>query len=366
MSDLVTTEVDGSVLLVGVDRAHKRNAWNREIIAAVADAYTRLRDDDALRVGVVFGHGADFSAGLDLADVLPVLAEGGSAAQLIGPEHPDPFDLFNEPCPKPVVLAAQGRCYTLGIELILASQAAVVAADTVFAQLEVARGIVPFGGGGHRLPALGKRGMQALLTAETFDAAQALEMGMVSEVVETGRQLDRAVEIAQQMAANAPLAVRAALANTRAAERPARRCGGGPTQSSGRSALHERGRDGGRCCHDRAAPTRCSRVGDRRRRAPDRPSPGADPVRDRAGPVHDLHGRHHHERGAPLDPVGLRRGRVRPAVGGGRVQPDHGDVHDDLCVAGGQPRSQARGTWRGSSSSAGHRSPVAWRRRSPC
>ncbi|MCB9387419.1 MAG: enoyl-CoA hydratase/isomerase family protein, partial [Microthrixaceae bacterium] len=100
-----------------------------------------------------------------------------------------------------------------------AAQAAVVAEDTIFAQLEVARGIIPLGGGGHRLPALGKRGMQWLLTAETFDAHQALEAGMVSEVVPTGTQLERATEIAHTIAANAPLAVRAALANSRAAQR---------------------------------------------------------------------------------------------------------------------------------------------------
>lgn len=221
MSDLVTVEAHGPVLLVGVDRPEKRNAWNLEILAAVADAYERLRDDDALRVGVVFGHGDHFSAGLDLADVLPALAEQGGT-EIISTEQPDPWDMLGEPCPKPVVVAAQGRCYTLGIELILASQAAVVAEDTIFGQLEVARGIIPLGGGGHRLPALGKLGMQWVLTADSFDAAQALQIGLVSEVVPTGTQLERAVQIAEKIASNAPLAVQAALANSRAAERAAR------------------------------------------------------------------------------------------------------------------------------------------------
>ena len=221
MSDLVTVEAAGPVLLIGVDRPEKRNAWNLEILAAVADAYERLRDDAALRVGVVFGHGDHFSAGLDLADVLPALAEQGGT-EIISADQPDPWDILGEPCPKPVVVAAQGRCYTLGIELILASQAAVVAEDTIFGQLEVARGIIPLGGGGHRLPALGKLGTQWVLTADTFDAAQALQIGLVSEVVPTGTQLERAVQIAEKIASNAPLAVQAALANSRAAERAAR------------------------------------------------------------------------------------------------------------------------------------------------
>lgn len=220
MSEMVEVETDGPILLIGIDRVPKRNAWNREILAAVGDAYEQLRDDDSLRVGVVHARGDHFSAGLDLPDVLPALA-GDADAQLMRPDQPDPWAFLNDPCPKPVVIAAQGRCYTLGIELILASQAAVVAEDTIFAQLEVARGIVPLGGGGHRLPALGKRGMQWLLTAETFDATAAFEVGMVSEVVPTGTQLERATEIAHRMAANAPLAVRAALANSRAANRAA-------------------------------------------------------------------------------------------------------------------------------------------------
>jgi enoyl-CoA hydratase/carnithine racemase len=221
MSELVEVDTDGPILMIGVNRVAKRNAWNREIIGAVGDAYERLRDDDALRVGVVWAHGEHFSAGLDLPDVLPALAGAGDTGELMDPGQPDPWGFLGDPCPKPVVVAAQGRCYTLGIELILASQAAVVAEDTIFAQLEVARGIIPLGGGGHRLPGLAKRGMQWLLTAETFDARAAFEVGMVSEVVPTGTQLERALEIAGQIAANAPLAVRAALANSRAAHRAA-------------------------------------------------------------------------------------------------------------------------------------------------
>lgn len=230
MSELVEVGTDGPILMIGVNRVAKRNAWNREIIGAVGDAYERLRDDDDLRVAVVWAHGDHFSAGLDLPDVLPALAGDG---ELMDPDQPDPWAFLGEPCPKPVVVAAQGRCYTLGIELILASQAAVVAQDTIFAQLEVARGIIPLGGGGHRLPGLSKRGMQWLLTAETFDAQAALEVGMVSEVVPTGTQLDRAIEIAQRIAANAPLAVRAALANARAAHRAADEAAAAHVNSAG-------------------------------------------------------------------------------------------------------------------------------------
>jgi enoyl-CoA hydratase/carnithine racemase len=135
----------------------------------------------------------------------------------------DPWNFFGEPCPKPLVIAVHGRCNTLGIELALASQLAVAAEGTRFAQLEVARGIFPLGGATFRLPAqLGAAGMRYLLTAELFDADAALNAGLVSEVVPEGQHLDRAIEIARQIAANAPRAVQAALASARAAERASR------------------------------------------------------------------------------------------------------------------------------------------------
>ena len=222
MSELVTVEQQGHVMLIGVNRPAKRNAWNLDIIQGVARAYTDLAHDAELRVGVLHGHGPDFTAGLDLADVAPALA-GGNFADVLPEGLCDPWNFLREPCPKPIVLAVQGRCFTLGIELSLASQVVVAAEDTIFAQLEVARGIFPFGGGTLRLGSrLGLRGLKWMLTAETFSAAQALAANMVSEVVPTGTQLARAVEIGTQIAANAPLAVQAALASFRASERAAR------------------------------------------------------------------------------------------------------------------------------------------------
>jgi enoyl-CoA hydratase len=222
MSNLVTVEKRDSILSIGVNRPEKRNAWNTEIIQAVAQAYTDLANDDALRVGVLFGHGEHFTAGLDLMDVAPRLA-GGDPSAVLPVDLIDPWDFAGEPCPKPIVMAVQGRCYTLGIELALASQVVVAASDTVFAQLEVARGIVPIGGATYRLGArLGARGLRWLITGEQFGAEEALDAGLVSEIVPPGSQLDRAMELADRIAQNAPLGVRAALASHRAAERAAR------------------------------------------------------------------------------------------------------------------------------------------------
>lgn len=222
MSELVKIERRGAILLVGVNRPDKRNAWNTEVIQSVARAYTDLGNDSDLRVGVLYGEGPHFTAGLDLPDVAPRLA-GGDPTDVLPADLCDPWDFANEPCPKPIVVAVQGRCLALGMELILASQVTVAADDTEFGQLEVTRGIPPLGGATFRLAErLGARGTRWLLTGERFDAAAALAAGLVSEVVPTGTQLDRALEIAEQIAANAPLAVQAALESQRAAERAAR------------------------------------------------------------------------------------------------------------------------------------------------
>ncbi len=218
----VTIEKDGHVLLIGVDRAAKRNAWDLATIAAVGAGYDQLAADDDVRVGVVFGHGDHFSAGLDLAEVLPkVVAEGPSV--IGGTGRHDPFGLFGTAVPKPVVMAVQGIAFTLSIELALASDIVIAADDVRFRQLEVGRGILPFGGATLRAPLqLGwGNAMRWLLTGEEFGATEALRIGLVQEVVPAGTQLARATELAHLIARQAPLGVSGTLANARVAQRSA-------------------------------------------------------------------------------------------------------------------------------------------------
>jgi enoyl-CoA hydratase/carnithine racemase len=214
----VVVAQDGHVLLIGVNRPAKRNAWNLGVIAGVAAAYERLQDDPELRVGVVHGVGPHFSAGLDLAEVGPAVAQQGPDA-LGGASRVDPFGLWGPPVDKPVVMAVQGIAYTLSIELALASDIVVAAQDVRFNQLEIGRGIIPFGGATLRAPtALGwGNAMRFLLTAEEFGADEALRIGLVQEVVPVGEQLARATDLAQRIAAQAPLGVQGTLANARVA-----------------------------------------------------------------------------------------------------------------------------------------------------
>jgi len=216
LPDSVTVERDGHVLLIGVNRPEKRNAFDLATIEQLAAAYDRLGAERELRSGVLFGHGDHFSAGLDLGEVGPAVAEHGPQA-VAGPGRFDPFGVWGAQVPKPIVMAVQGIAFTLSIELALASDIVIAADDVRFRQLEVARGIMPFGGATFRAPAqLGwGNAMRFLLTADEFGAEEAKRIGLVQEVVPAGAQLGRAAEVARQIAAQAPLGVQATLANAR-------------------------------------------------------------------------------------------------------------------------------------------------------
>jgi enoyl-CoA hydratase len=219
MSEPITTERDGHVLLIGVNRPAKRNAFDLATIDALAAAYELLGDDPELFAGVLFGHGDHFSAGLDLAEVGPAVAAKGPGA-LAGGRKYDPFGVWAPPVPKPVDMAVSGIAFTLSIELALASDIVVAAEGVRFRQLEVGRGIMPFGGATLRAPLrLGwGNAMRFLLTGEEFGAAEALRIGLVQEVVPAGEHVTRARAIAQLVARQAPLGVQGTLANARVAE----------------------------------------------------------------------------------------------------------------------------------------------------
>lgn len=215
----ITVERDGHVLLIGLNRPEKRNAADLALLAQLSLAYGELERDPQLRVGFVFAHGDHFTAGLDLADIAPRITADG--LDTVAERGIDPWQLSGTRLSKPVVIAVQGNCLTLGIELILASDIAVAAESTRFGQIEVARAILPFGGATIRFPrAVGwGNAMRWMLTGDLFDAAEAHRIGLVQEVVPDGKQFARGREIAERIAAQAPLAVQATLASARLAIR---------------------------------------------------------------------------------------------------------------------------------------------------
>ena len=212
----ITREKRGHLLLIGLDRPKKMNAFDVQMLKELSAAFEALEKDDGARCAVVFAHGDHFTAGLDLANVAPMVQSG---TPLYGGEAVDPWGVHGRRRTKPTVVAVHGRCLTLGIELCLAQDIVVASKETRFAQIEIKRGIFPFGGATFRLVQTAGWGnaMRWLLTGDEFGADEAHRIGLVQEVVAPGEQLARALEIAETIAAQAPRGVRATIASARRA-----------------------------------------------------------------------------------------------------------------------------------------------------
>jgi len=213
----ILVERRGSVLLIGIDRPEAQNRFDAPMLIGLGKAYYRLDHEDELRVAVLYGVGRDFSLGVDRG----AFAAAQAAGQL-PPKDPDyinPVGLKPPYRSKPVVIAVHGGTKYLGHELFLASDIRVAANDTVFSQGEVARGVFPGGGATVRFPREVGWGnaMRYMLTGVEWGAAEAYRLGLVQEVTPQGEQLDRAIDLASQIAAAAPLGVRATLASSRQA-----------------------------------------------------------------------------------------------------------------------------------------------------
>lgn len=215
----VRIERQGHVLLIALSRPEKRNAMDMRMFAELALAYGRLDADDELRVGVLYADGPHFTAGMDLVDVPAKLAAEGELDWM-----PDgginPWQVVGRHVSKPIVAATHGKCLTLGIELLLSADIVVAARSTTFAQLEVARGIFPFGGATIRLPEVAGWGnaMRWMLTADEYDVEEARRIGLVQEVVPDGTELERALELARTIASRSSLGVQATLRSARRAK----------------------------------------------------------------------------------------------------------------------------------------------------
>jgi enoyl-CoA hydratase len=212
----ISLERRGHVLMIGLDRAAKRNAFDLPLWDGLCRAYGELERDPELRVGVLHALGDHFTGGLDLVQWAPVFSSGKFN---IPDDGLDPLGLSGPRLTKPIVTALQGICLTIGIELLLATDVRIAATTTRFGQIEIKRGIYPVGGATLRFPReVGwANAMRWLLTGDEFDAAEALRIGLVQEVVEHGTQLARATSLADKIAEQSPLGVYATLASSRMA-----------------------------------------------------------------------------------------------------------------------------------------------------
>lgn len=216
--DTLHFEIRNRVAHIGLNRPGKYNAFNLQMLRELSLAWKAADEDPDAWCMLLYAEGDHFTAGLDLAEVGPAVESG---ARLFPEEGLDPLGLYPPFRDTPVVCAVQGWCLTIGIELALACDIRVAAEGTRFSQLEIKRGIMPFGGATLRLPFEAGWGnaMRYLLTADEFGPDVALRLGLVQEVAPPGRHLELATELAERVARQAPLGVRATLRSARQAVR---------------------------------------------------------------------------------------------------------------------------------------------------
>lgn len=206
----VSREIKDHIFLIGLNRVEKRNAFDSHMIDDLSYALTEYENDDQLRCAIIFAHGDHFTAGLDLVELQPKMATGifSDDQNVI-----NPWGTTGRKRKKPVIVAVQGFCFTAGIELLLNADIAIAQDNTQFAQIEVQRGILPFGGATVRfVQATGwSNAMRYLLTGDAFDATTAKSLNLITEIT-TELPLTRALELAQHIANAAPLAIQATLA----------------------------------------------------------------------------------------------------------------------------------------------------------
>jgi enoyl-CoA hydratase len=205
----------GSVEVVTINRPAKRNALDDRTIDGLAAAMTECTGDDAVQAIVLTGAGdRAFCAGMDLS----AYSSGQTPTRAAGTATLMSF--MRGDLPIPVVAAVNGTAVAGGMELAMACDLVVSASHALFGLPEVKRGLIP-GVGAALLPQLISRAMalELVLTGELVSAERALQLGLVNRVVAASDVLSTATDLAAAIAANAPLAVRAARAVVREAAR---------------------------------------------------------------------------------------------------------------------------------------------------
>src|SRR5437899_3290853 len=208
MGDKVRYEVSGSVATVTIARPDVRNAMDMEVFAGLADAGARAGADPTVRAVVVTGEGPNFSSGIDTS--VFTSGDNGSPSDIDIGRLQSSFTIF-EQILKPTIAAVAGPTFGAGLQLAIACDFRVAAADVQLSVMEVRWGILPDLGGTQRLPrliGLG-RAKELAMTARRVGADEALQMGLVNKVVAAGTHLQSATEWTRDVAAGPPLALAA-------------------------------------------------------------------------------------------------------------------------------------------------------------
>lgn len=220
----VIVEKDGHVLTVTLNRPEKRNAVNSEVMCRLYDAWVQLDEDDDLRAAILTGNGNTFCAGMDLSEI-GKMSSGKPDNDWMKRAMSEPALIYGawlktyRPT-KPVILAAEGFARAGGTEILQGTDIRVAGESAMFGVTEVQRGLFPMAGSAVRLRRQIGYAVAAemLICGEDLPARRAYELGLVNHVVPDGEALSKAKEIAERIAKNGPLAVKAIVATLRETE----------------------------------------------------------------------------------------------------------------------------------------------------
>jgi enoyl-CoA hydratase len=218
MSDpALVVERDEHVVTLTLNRPEKKNAFNCEMLCRLADAWDMVDADPDVRAVVLTGAGGNFSAGADLDRLVGALLSGKPAEDEFEERIRSDFSLIYKGFLKehrvatPLIAAVEGYCYAGGMEILQALDLRVAAVGAKFGLTEVQRSLFPMAGSTVRLPRQipWTTALEMLITGDPITAQRAYEVGLVGHVVDDGQALTRAKELADRIARNGPLAVKA-------------------------------------------------------------------------------------------------------------------------------------------------------------
>ena len=200
----VTFEVRGRVAIITLNRPEARNAVSQQLAEDLEAAIDRLESDADLWIGILCGNGPSFCAGADLKAI-------ASGSAKLSTERGGFAGLVRRTRTKPLIAAVEGPAVAGGTEIVLSCDLVVASSVARFGLPEVKRSLVANAGGLFRLPRALPRNvaMEIALTGEDLSAESAHLYGLVNRLVKPGQALDTALELAEVINANAPLAVRA-------------------------------------------------------------------------------------------------------------------------------------------------------------
>ena len=209
----VKLEKKGAVAILTIDRQEALNALNSQVLCDLDEAIGKVEADSEVHAVILTGAGRSFVAGADIGEMKGFSASDGKKFGV----HGGNVFLRLENLAVPVIAAVNGFALGGGCELSMACDIRLASEKAKFGQPEVGLGITPGFGGTQRLPRLvgSANAMELILTARNINAQRALEIGLVSHVYPAEEMLDRALELADAIAANAQVAVRQSKAAVR-------------------------------------------------------------------------------------------------------------------------------------------------------